>query len=118
MRALLLALLVASCSEAPAPKSAAELQAEEDRARIEAAQAAVRAVLRDPDSAQFTHTFISRKSGLPVVCGMVNARNAFGGYAGAMPYFSAGATASIASTENYRQFQPMWSDLCASEPTS
>lgn len=44
-----------------------------------AAKTAVKRQLRDPDSAMFEDL---RVNGRRIVCGMVNSRNAFGGYAG------------------------------------
>lgn len=46
------------------------------------AQDALKAQLRDPDSAQFKDVVAFRASDLVRVCGMVNARNGFGGYVG------------------------------------
>jgi hypothetical protein len=46
------------------------------------AQAGLKKRLKDPDSAQFRNTYLSRKSGTPVTCGEVNSKNSFGGYSG------------------------------------
>lgn len=53
-----------------------------------AAQAAVRAVLKDPASATFGPATAARsqQSGTIRVCGIVNARNAFGGFSGPVRY--------------------------------
>ena len=57
----------------------------EHRAAIEKG---VRERLKDPESARFgAMSAATTPKGGVVVCGMVNARNAFGGYAGAAPFF-------------------------------
>ena len=53
---------------------------------INRAQAAVRAELRDPDSAQFKNVFVIGTGYDKTVCGNVNARNGFGGYTGFTPF--------------------------------
>lgn len=55
------------------------------------AQAAIRQKLKDPDSAKFGKTIVKtvpNAAGKPttVVCGTVNAKNAFGGYVGERPF--------------------------------
>lgn len=55
------------------------------------AMAAVKAKLKDPDSAKFAETRFSKKSGAAVICGTVNSKNGFGGRAGAQRFVSGGA---------------------------
>ena len=59
-----------------------------DEAVIETAQTRVRDVLRDPQSAEFRNlSYRQGRTNLPdVVCGEVNARNAFGGFVGYAPF--------------------------------
>jgi len=106
---------LAGCGE-PSPEQLAEKAAEEarmaDEVRKYDAEDSVRAVLTDPESARFSRLFVSRQSGLPVVCGMVNAKNRFGGYVGDRPFYSVGRVAEIGTPENYDQFQKAWSELC------
>lgn len=55
----------------------------------EAAQKAVRNVLKDPDSAQFSGVPVaarSKQTGNIRVCGYVNAKNSYGGYNGSTRY--------------------------------
>ena len=80
----------------PAPPSEAErareMQAVNDRLRAKAelnvsnnegvAKATILTMLKDPDSARFRDI----KSSGDVLCGMVNARNGFGGYTGFVPF--------------------------------
>lgn len=52
--------------------------------------------LRDPDSARHTNTMAHRsRDGTIYYCGLVNARNGFGGYGGPMPYFAVGTRAGV-----------------------
>jgi hypothetical protein len=63
--------------------SAANVEARRKAAQLEAAKPIyiqqslekVRATLRDPESAKFEGVFLSVASGIPVVCGRVNAKN-------------------------------------------
>lgn len=55
--------------------------------------------LRDPESAQFKDTIVSRRSGSPIVCGLVNGKNAFGGYAGFQRFISAGQSIQILESD-------------------
>lgn len=60
-----------------------------DNEHVAAVQNAVRAVLKDPGSAQFGSGQLSAArdaKGTITVCGFVNARNSFGGFVGAQPF--------------------------------
>lgn len=65
----------------------------------DAAEDAVRAELREPESAQFeaVHTYPSRN----IVCGFVNARNGFGGYAGRSPFVYDNGIVTLAGEPNF-----------------
>lgn len=67
-------LAFAACSPSP------------DEIAIRAAEQSVRSALKDPDSAKFSaetvHQYKNSGSSLASVCGLVNAKNAFGGYSG------------------------------------
>lgn len=56
------------------------------------AQEAIKAKLRDPDSAKFSAVHVSSKSGMDIVCGKVNSRNGFGGMGGSQQFISNGVT--------------------------
>jgi hypothetical protein len=60
------------------------------------AELAVRATLKDPESARFTDLRSFNLGGSLVVCGYVNAKNSFGGYVGKKPFY-------IDKGENYYQ---------------
>jgi len=57
----------------------------------------VAARLRDPSSAQFRGVQTHHNSGLPIVCGEVNAKNGFGGYAGYERFIAAGDSVFLES---------------------
>lgn len=63
------------------------------------ARDAVKAKLRDPDSAIFSDVFVSRRSGSPIACGKVNSRNGFGGMTGAQRFISNGANLAFLEEE-------------------
>ena len=76
MKATILAVATAMAALVPvAPSWPAGLT-------IEQAQELVRDNLRDPESARFRNVQAGRLDGEDVVCGLVNAKNAYGGYAG------------------------------------
>ena len=57
---------------------------------IDTSKDAIRAKLRDPDSAQFRNVKFYSGGGAPVVCGEVNGKNGFGGRAGYQRFIQAG----------------------------
>jgi len=73
MKLRILVLCLAGLSAAACNKDSTQIKA------AEAAKAAVTAVLKDPDSAQFRNIVILESG---TVCGEVNAKNSFGGYTG------------------------------------
>jgi len=67
------------------PKGTVVPLTDEVRANIETA---TRRVMKDPDSAQFGEIAGAQTpEGTINVCGMVNAKNSFGGYVGSRPFF-------------------------------
>jgi hypothetical protein len=70
-------VLLAGCSSSKASSDAP--QAKSDQPLVHEAKAAVISHLRDPDSAKFGDVYANNKG---VVCGSVNAKNAYGGYVG------------------------------------
>lgn len=75
-------------------------------------EAAVKARLRDPDSAQFGKMY-------PVVggvCGSVNSKNGFGGFSGetTFVYVSAGNQVFIDPRTNNASFVKLWHQVCDS----
>lgn len=78
--------------------AADSVQAQKDRVwRMRSmGEAAVKARLKDPESARFGEQWVGGKDGT-VFCGKVNAKNAFGGYTGEELYFGAGNLAVLDS---------------------
>lgn len=72
------------------------------------AKTAVKALLNDPDSAQFTEVQSGKNPG--DVCGMVNAKNRMGGYVGATPflYEKLTETAAIVKAPETSDFRMIW----------
>ena len=86
---VLLALFMAGCQTAASPPTTSHIS--DDKA-FASARAAVLATLKEPQSARFGPAF-TRKSVngnfgkvRDIVCGTVNAKNSFGGYAGASTF--------------------------------
>lgn len=53
------------------------------------AKSAVAANLKDPQSAQFSNLFVAEREGeARTLCGMLNAKNSYGGYGGPKMFFS------------------------------
>jgi hypothetical protein len=80
-------------------------------------QDAVRATLKDPDSAQFRKTYLSKiESGGSAICGEVNSKNSYGGYAGFQRFISSGLAESTFLENDPRvagsAFQEAWDRLC------
>lgn len=71
----------------------------------------VKARLRDPDSATFSEVRVSRKAGVPAVCGYVNSKNGFGGMSGNQRFISGGATA-LESDMEPEEFAKSWAQIC------
>lgn len=78
------------------------------------AERAVRARLRDADSARFTGSRVSYFQGIPIACGRVNARNGFGGYSGDVRYIYGGEKigALLESDMAPGEMDAAWSKLC------
>lgn len=101
-------MMVAACSES----TPAERQVREDSIREIMAEDVVKARLRDPESARFEHVRTSRATGLPVVCGTVNAKNGFGGYGGPQPYLVAGEVTIIITEQSSTSEMKQYAELC------
>lgn len=68
--------------------------------------------LKDPDSAKFENDFVSYRTGGPVVCGTVNAKNSFGAYSGAKRYIGAGKTIGAYMEGEAKDFDDLWRKVC------
>jgi hypothetical protein len=101
--AVLALILIAQCDF---NSQAAKNSVTNDTAIFQA-EADVRAMLRDPASAQFSHV----RTHSSVVCGMVNSRNGLGGMTGPRR-FIAGASTSIEPAQQDELFDLAWARQC------
>jgi hypothetical protein len=84
-----------------------------DSAVISRAFSAVRASLKDPSSADFGLTKrYSVAEGKNVACGTVNAKNSFGGYAGAKRFIYTHESSSLVFDDGSPDFSGLWTSLC------
>lgn len=90
----LTALLLAGCQSAAMPPPPVTTPYTLNEAETNAVKEGVRRSLKDPTSALFGETFrASQKDpGVVYVCGVVNGKNSFGGYAGDRPFLGLLAT--------------------------
>ena len=65
----------------------------------------IKALLKDPDSAQITH--------LGAYCGLVNAKNSFGGYTGNSRWLATDKGAVIENRANHHEFVKIWKGICS-----
>lgn len=96
------------------PLSAAEEKAQQEKwfgaKTIVAAKRAVRASLKDPDSAQFKGVYANYTEEFSVVaCGQVNSRNSFGGHTGFKRFVSNGKSAILDGRDNVAD---AWAGAC------
>lgn len=83
-----------------------------DQQLIEKAKNSVRNELKDPYSAQFSGIKVKRNEQGGFVCGMVNAKNSFGGYVG-NELFMAGAVMAVLPKEgSENEFAHVYSRWC------
>lgn len=85
--ALAVALSVSACSAAAQQPSARDLGA-----FVKQAKAQIQGQLKDPGSAQFRGLYVARQAGTDqlMLCGQINAKNSYGGYAGFTDFISGG----------------------------
>jgi hypothetical protein len=80
---------------------------------IENAEAAIQQSLRDPGSAEFRNGYVHIVADSQrVVCGEVNSRNGYGGYAGFQRFISAGRASFVESQMEPKSFALTWKTLC------
>lgn len=97
----------------PEPKTAAGLTQGQTFSMVERAKDAVRKRLKDPASAEFRGVrYHEGKEGLPMVCGEVNAKNAFGGRAGFEHFVSTGAEDKTFFESDVSDFANLWNRFC------
>jgi len=83
---------------------------------IEQGKDAVKALLKDSDSAKFRSVFFNfaylDNQRIPVTCGEVNAKNSFGGFAGFEKFVSAGKVELTYLESQMSDFHVVWNKLC------
>lgn len=75
-------------------------------------QSRVRQRMKDPDSAEFRSSYLSRKSGAPVVCGEVNANNSFGGKGGYQRFVASGDIIALEEQMADGEMDKTWAAVC------
>lgn len=83
--------MLTGCNSVPKdpPKNYAAISL--SKAQIEQVKIGVAKGLKDPESARFGDAFNASDDGSMIhVCGMVNAKNSYGGYIGEKPFYAAG----------------------------
>lgn len=105
---------------APPPKI--ETQADKDKDAgmdaVIAARTTVQSMLKDADSAKFTRQFaVKTERGAIVACGKVNAKNAFGAYAGESLYVMQDGVVRLEGSSNTNGVRRRWNATCAKFPT-
>jgi hypothetical protein len=86
--------------------------AQDKNEAIRRAQDAVREKLKDPSSAQFKDVAYFQSGSLDVVCGQVNAKNAYGGYSGFREFLALNKVALIRMGFNRKIFDEAWDHFC------
>jgi hypothetical protein len=92
--------------------SSSQVRVPTDTDYIYFAQAGLKKRLKDPDSAQFKSTYLSRKSGTPVACGEVNSKNSFGGYSGFKLFLGMGDIVVLEEDLSHGEFKKLWDKSC------
>lgn len=87
-------------------------QEQKDASYISLNQDRMKDRLKDPDSAQFRNSFVSRSGGAPVVCGEINAKTSFGGYGGFKRFISAGDIQIVETDMAPGEMDKTWAKLC------
>lgn len=106
--AIVIALSILASQVVAAPKQKTKVTPKNDPA-IVAAEDSVRKMLKDPESAKFTDT---HKAHTGAVCGLVNAKNSYGGYAGASRFIVTPELARIEGDSDDHGFSYRWVELC------
>jgi hypothetical protein len=108
--------LLASCGggdESGASSGYGATDAGRELAWNDMGQNAIRAKLKDPDSAQFKNVTFFDGSGKPITCGEVNSKNGFGGYGGFERFIAAGDVITVMESEMAKgEMDKTWAQFC------
>lgn len=104
----------AASTVAPGKAESSYSDAGKQQAWIRRGEDAIRAKLRDPDSATFRNVKFYSGGGVPVACGEVNSNNGFGGKAGYERFLSAGTTLAVLESEmtTASEMSDVWDKFC------
>lgn len=82
-------------------------------------QEAIKARLKDPDSAEFRNVGFYSGGPAPVACGEVNAKNGFGGYTGYERFIASGSKLAILASDmrSSAEMQKAWEQMCVKAET-
>lgn len=107
-------LVVNAFQERNAPPQTADQKIEaKSYELIERGKEAIRQRMKDPDSAKFRAVYFHLgREGVPVTCGEVNAKNAFGGMAGFQRFISAGRQDLTFLERDVKDFDVAWRRFC------
>lgn len=95
------------------PAAAGAQMSDQEFAWTERGKDAVRAILKDGDSARFKDVFFARgPDDIPMTCGKVNAKNSFGGYRGYQGFISAGRPDLTFLQTQVSDFRNLWDQVC------
>ena len=99
--------------QADAAKKAVRDNEVKEMVWVEKGKDAVKARLKDPDSAQFKDVYFFRgKDNIPMTCGQVNSKNSFGGFSG-FQHFVSGGSSELTFLENeVKDFYKAWNRYC------
>jgi hypothetical protein len=106
-RLIALSLVFVAITATSAPKSKTTAPAKPTL--IAQAHERVKDALKDPESARFKSDFIGKEG---AVCGLVNAKNSYGGYGGFERYIVTADRVQLDGDEQWKM-DSRWEDLCA-----
>jgi hypothetical protein len=84
----------------------------DDNLYIEVQKEKIQNRLKDPASAEFKNTFVSRKMGSPIVCGQINSKNSFGAFSGFQRFISGGEIQVLESDMAPGEMETTWFKVC------
>lgn len=96
-----------------AAKNAARDNEIKEMVWVEKGKDAVKARLKDPDSAKFREVYFFRgKDNIPMTCGQVNSKNSFGGFSGFQHFVSGGSAELTFLEKEVKDFHKAWNRYC------
>lgn len=88
-------------------------QMKKERLWVVKGKDAVKARLKDPQSAEFKDVYFFRGGdNIPVTCGQVNTKNSFGGYVGFQYFISSGSSELTFLENEVDDFASVWNKFC------